>query len=318
MSESSRYKKPSAAELKQKLSPMQYLCTQENGTERPFENQYWDHKHDGIYVDIVTGEPLFCSIHKYDSGSGWPSFTQPIENQSLQLKPDYELGMERTEVRSVIGDSHLGHVFDDGPQETGGQRYCINSSSLQFIPIDELKQKGYGRYLFLFAENMNWETATLAGGCFWGVEELFRLENGVIATHVGYSGGDLQNPKYEDVKTGHTGHAEAIQVLFNPQKINYEQLLSLFFKLHNPTTIHQQGNDIGSQYRSAIFYHTPEQKNIAQAIVHRVEKSNVWERPIVTEIVAFKKFWSAEEYHQEYLLKNPGGYTCHFVRKINF
>jgi peptide-methionine (R)-S-oxide reductase len=133
-----------------RLSPEQYRVTQRNGTERPFENAYWDNKEPGIYVDVVSGEPLFASINKFDSGSGWPSFTEPLEPQNVVEKTDNSHGMTRTEVRSSQGDSHLGHVFADGPSEAGGLRYCINSASLRFIPLDELESAGYGNYRKLF------------------------------------------------------------------------------------------------------------------------------------------------------------------------
>ena len=133
-----------------RLSPEQYRVTQRDGTERPFENAYWDNKEPGIYVDIVSGEPLFASINKFDSTSGWPSFTEPLEPQNVVEKTDNSHGMTRTEVRSSQGDSHLGHVFADGPSEAGGLRYCINSASLRFIPLDELESAGYGNYRKLF------------------------------------------------------------------------------------------------------------------------------------------------------------------------
>lgn len=316
MAHSSEYKKPSPEELKKKLTPEQYSCTQEEGTERPFLNSYWNNKADGIYVDIVTGEPLFSSLDKYDSGSGWPSFTKPIEDNRLNLKKDFKLSIERTEVRSKSGDSHLGHVFDDGPKQSGGKRYCINSASLNFIPIESLKEKGYGRFLFLFAQKKGWEVATLAGGCFWGVEELMQKETGVIETQVGYTGGKTSQPIYNTVKTGNTGHAEAVQVLFDPKKISYEKLLLLFFKLHDPTTLNQQGNDKGTQYRSAIFYESENQKEIAEKIIKRVNNSGAWKKPVVTQLIKADTFWRAEDYHQKYLDKNPGGYTCHFIRDI--
>jgi methionine-S-sulfoxide reductase len=156
------------------------------------------------------------------------------------------------------------------------------------------------------------ETATLAGGCFWGVEELIRKLPGVIDTTVGYSGGTLDHPQYEDVKTGRTGHAESIEVVFDPAKISYDDILDFFFRLHDPTTKNRQGNDIGTQYRSAIFVHDETQRQAAQKAIERAQPK--WPRPITTEIVDYTKFWPAEDYHQDYLQRKPHGYTCHYLR----
>ena len=158
------------------------------------------------------------------------------------------------------------------------------------------------------------EIATFGGGCFWGVEEIIRKIPGVVSTRVGYTGGDLPDPVYEDVHKGKTGHAESVEVTFNPAKISYEELLGYFFRLHDPTTANRQGNDVGTQYRSVIFYHSEAQKKTAEAVKDRVNHSGKWKNPVVTQIVSAKTFYSAEEYHQKYLEKNPGGYTCHFLR----
>lgn len=164
------------------------------------------------------------------------------------------------------------------------------------------------------AKTMKKEVATLAGGCFWGVEELIRALPGVTNTTVGYTGGSVDNPNYNIVKLGTTNHAEAIEVEFDANKLSYADLLSFFFRLHDPTTVNQQGNDKGTQYRSAIFYHNDEQKIVAESVIKKVEASKKWNKPIVTQVIQASKFYPAEEYHQDYLKKNPGGYTCHWVR----
>ena len=303
--------------IKSKLTPMQYRVTQECGTEPPFHNEYWDNKRAGIYVDVLSGEPLFSSNDKFESGSGWPSFTKPIADENLTAKVDQTFGMVRTEVRSKKGGSHLGHVFEDGPAPTG-LRYCINSAALKFIPVEELEKEGYGQYLPLFqgkAKNEpshgKPEIATFAAGCFWGVQAEFKKLKGVIQTTVGYTGGSVPDPTYQLVCTHRTGHAEAVEVTFDPGVVSYEQLLDFFWQMHDPTTSNRQGPDVGSQYRSAIFYHTDEQKKTALALKERLDWSHRFKGTIVTEIVPAAKFYRAEEYHQDYFDKHPENASCH-------
>ena len=161
---------------------------------------------------------------------------------------------------------------------------------------------------------MTTEIAILAGGCFWGMEDLFRRQPGVVSTRVGYTGGTTPNATYQDVKTGRTGHAEAIEVTFDPARTSFGAILEFFFQMHDPTTANRQGNDIGTQYRSAIFFTTPEQERVAREVTAAVNASGVWPGRVVTEIVPAGPFWEAEPFHQDYLEKNPGGYTCHWVR----
>ena len=307
---------PKESDLRSKLTPLQYKVTQENGTESPFQNEYWDNKAPGIYVDLISGEALFSSTHKYKSGTGWPSFYRTLDDANIVEKADRGIWGTRSEVRSLMGNAHLGHVFNDGPEPTG-LRYCMNSAAMKFIPVSEMSTEGYGEYLYLFESSVaapDKEIAYLAGGCFWGMEQIIRKIPGVLDTEVGYTGGRLDSPTYADVKKGKSGHAESVKVVFDRNKLSYEELLGYFFRMHDPTTKDRQGNDVGSQYRSAIFYLTESQHRVADSVIAKVNASGKWSSPIVTEVVKAGEWTDAEDYHQDYLVIQPDGYTCHYLR----
>ncbi len=306
-------------ELKKKLSEIQYEVTQEDGTEPAFRNPYWDLKDEGIYVDIVSGEPLFSSLDKYDSGTGWPSFTQPLVKENIVTKVDKSFFGNRTEVRSRFADSHLGHVFEDGPKPTG-LRYCMNSASMVFVPRAKLKKNGYGQFEALFEKNdekkpkSNLEHAIFAGGCFWCMEPPFEKLPGVKEVLSGYTGGKTVNPTYDEASSGTTGHTEAVQVTFDPKVISYEKLLDVFWQNIDPTSPDGQFVDRGLQYRPGIFYLNDAQRVAAEKSRTALQNSGRFKEKIATEITKAGPFYKAEEYHQDYYKKNPIRYKYYRFR----
>ena len=298
----------SEEEWKKRLTPEQFRIARSAGTERPFCSGFLNNKGTGVYACVGCNLPLFKSDTKFESGTGWPSFFQPIAKENVAEKTDQSHGMTRIEVNCARCDSHLGHVFEDGPRPTG-LRFCINGEVLKFIPTAELKSIAEKipttkPTSAAKASSSSRAEAVFAGGCFWCVEAVFEELDGVIEAVSGYAGGSKETANYRDVCTGATGHAEVVKIIYDPSKISYDKLLEVHFATHDPTTLNRQGNDVGPQYRSAIFYANEQEKELAKAFIDDLSESKAFKRPIVTTLEPLKAFYDAEQYHQNYACQN--------------
>ncbi|MEW6050231.1 MAG: bifunctional methionine sulfoxide reductase B/A protein [Candidatus Zixiibacteriota bacterium] len=279
---------------KAKLTPEEERVIVHKGTEAPFTGKYYKNSETGTYTCKQCGTPLYRSSDKFDSGCGWPSFDDEIPGA---VKRTMDADGERTEITCTKCGGHLGHVFEGERFTAKNVRHCVNSISLNFVPA---------------AQTATTETAYFAGGCFWGTEHLLKQTEGVLSTRVGYMGGRTEQPTYQDVCSDTTGHAEAVEVVFDPTKTNFETLAKLFFEIHDPTQVNRQGPDIGDQYRSEIFYVDDNQKQISEKLIGILKAKGF---KVATRLAKADKFWEAEKYHQDYYDQTGKQPYCHVYTK---
>jgi len=293
---------PSAQEKKMeynKLTPEEERVIIKKGTEIPYTGKYNNYKEKGTYICKKCNAPLYRSNDKFDSHCGWPSFDDEIPGAVKRI-PDPD-GM-RVEIICNNCGAHLGHVFEGEGFTDKDVRHCVNSISLGFIPAKTEAAK----------TETKTQKAYFAGGCFWGTEYFLEKAEGTISVKSGYMGGNKPNPTYQEVCNGKTGHAETVEITFDPSKTSFEKLAKLFFEIHDPTQVNRQGPDVGSQYRSAIFYTDPEQKKTAEKLISILKEKGL---KVATELAKADRFWEAEDYHQDYYGNKGGQPYCHAYTK---
>lgn len=286
------------------LTPEEENVIVNKGTERAFSGKYWDNHEDGTYTCKRCGAPLFNSDAKFESGTGWPSFDDALPGAVKEIT---DADGRRTEVVCAKCDAHLGHVFRGEGFTEKSTRHCVNSISLNFEPGKAGAERAKAA-----VESDKQAKAIFAGGCFWGVEYFFEKADGVISTEVGYTGGHVDNPTYKQICGGDTGHVEAIEVTYDPEKTSYEEMAKLFFETHDPTQVDRQGPDHGYQYRSMVFYTNDDEKAVAEKLIKQLEDKGL---DVATEVTKAEKFWPAEDYHQQYYDKKNGTPYCHAYTK---
>ncbi len=279
------------AEWKAILTPEQYRVTRQSGTERAHSSDMCSKFEPGIYACVCCKTKLFDANEKFESGTGWPSFTRPLAPNVINYIKDTAYGMLRVETTCSTCDAHLGHVFPDGP-EPSGLRYCMNAAALEKVAESDHK-------------------VVFGGGCFWCTEAMISELNGVLDVKSGYSGGQIANPTYREVCSGRTGHAEVVEVTYNPEEISFKELVEMHLLTHDPTTLNRQGGDSGTQYRSIVFYQNEEEKKSIESVLSEMKEA--FPDEIVTEIKPLEAFYEAEVGHQEYYANNSDAAYCQAV-----
>jgi len=284
------------------LTPEETRVIVDKGTERPFSGKYYNFNEDGTYTCRRCGAELYRSKDKFDAGCGWPSFDDAVPGA---VKRTLDADGHRIEITCARCGAHLGHVFEGEGFTPKNTRYCVNSISLGFEPAAANPTAAT-------MPTTSTQTAYFAGGCFWGTEYLLSQFKGVVSARVGYMGGHTDSPTYEQVCSGKTGHAETVEVEFDPAKVSYEEVAKYFFEIHDPTQVNRQGPDVGTQYRSEVFYVNDAQKKTAEKLIGILKDKGY---DVATTVAPAGTFWAAEKYHQDYYAHNGKEPYCHIYQK---